>query len=60
MAVEVENEGVGGVKGGDGSFSGRLPSVAGQFFEEVEVPNTGGDIEKNWRTEMGNEEGGVR
>ena len=60
MPVEVDNDVVGGVEAYDGSVVGRLPSVAGNFVEEVEESNTEGDIKKSgelkWVTK---EEGGV-
>ena len=35
---------MGGFKGGDGSVSGRIPSVVVQFVEEVYDPNIEGYI----------------
>ena len=40
IAVELDNEWVGGVKWDDGSVVGRIPSVTGQFVEDVEDTNT--------------------
>ena len=54
----MDNEVVGGVKGCYGSVYGWLPSVYGQFVEEVEGLNIEGNIEKIEGTELEGKEGG--
>ena len=56
MAVELENEVVVGANGNDGSVSGRMPSVAGQFVKDLVFPNIKGDLkmgELKWGNKWG-------
>ena len=52
----MKNGGLVGVYGCDGSVSGRMPSVAGQFVKDLVFPNIEGDLkmgELKWGNKWG-------